>query len=163
MKATELLALLREFYRDKLTIRQRHVAVAKHVPDYDFNNTYQYVIAREDVQLNWLADAVTDMGGALEDLPEPDIQGSGKSAEVQAQLIGEDRQAAQSFVDKWRPRMEAMPNARHRSLLRVILGETLEHKRFFDQALAGRTDLLGKRHETLGPSHGEVLATRWIG
>ena len=161
MKATELLALLREFYRDKLTIRQRHVAVAKHVPDYDFNNTYQYVIAREDVQLNWLADAVTDMGGALEDLPEPDIQGSGKSAEVQAQLIGEDRQAAQSFVDKWRPRMEAMPNARHRSLLRVILGETLEHKRFFDQALAGRTDLLGRRAAGAGTGGG-VLPVRWI-
>ena len=26
---------------------------------------------------------------------------------------------AQAFVDKWRPRIEAMPNARHRSLLRV--------------------------------------------
>ena len=72
MKATELLALLREFYRDKLTMRQRHVAVAKHVPDYDFNNTYQYIIAREDVQLNWLRDAIADMGGALEEVPEPD-------------------------------------------------------------------------------------------
>ena len=162
MKATELLALLREFYRDKLTIRQRHVAVAKHVPDYDFNNTYQYVIAREDVQLNWLSDAITDMGGALEDLPEPDIQASGKSADVQSQLIGEDRQAAQSFVDKWRPRMDAMPNARHRSLLQVILGETLEHKRFFDQAIAGRTDLLGRRADGAGTGGG-VLPVRWMG
>ena len=161
MKATELLELLREFYRDKLTIRQRHVAVAKHVPDYDFNNTYQYVIAREDVQLNWLADAITDMGGALEDLPEPDIHAPGKSAEVQSQLIGEDRQAAQGFVDKWRPRMDAMPNARHRSLLRVILGETLEHKRFFDQAVAGRTDLLGRRADGAGTGGG-VLPVRWM-
>jgi len=162
VKATELLALLREFYRDKLTIRQRHVAVAKHVPDYDFNNTYQYVIAREDVQLNWLSDAITDMGGALEDLPEPDIQASGKSADVQSQLIGEDRQAAQGFVDKWRPRMDAMPNARHRSLLQVILGETLEHKRFFDQAIAGRTDLLGRRADGAGTGGG-VLPVRWMG
>jgi hypothetical protein len=161
VKATELLALLREFYRDKLAIRQRHVAVAKHVPDYDFNNTYQYVIAREDVQLNWLCDAIADMGGALEDLPEPDIHASGKSAEVQSQLIGEDRQAAQNFVDKWRPRMEAMPNARHRSLLRVILGETLEHKRFFDQAVAGRSDLLGRRADGAGTGGG-VLPVRWI-
>jgi hypothetical protein len=137
------------------------VAVAKHVPDYDFNNTYQYVIAREDVQLNWLADAITDMGGALEDLPEPEIHAPGKSAEVQSQLIGEDRQAAQSFVDKWRPRMEAMPNARHRSLLRVILGETLEHKRFFDQAVAGRTDLLGRRADGAGTGGG-VLPVRWM-
>ena len=43
-----------------------------------------------------------------------------------------------------------MPNARHRSMLRVILGETLEHKRFFDQALAGRTDLLGRRADGAG-------------
>jgi hypothetical protein len=159
VKATELLALLRDFYRDKLAIRQRHVAVAKYVPDYDFNNTYQYVIAREDVQLNWLRDAVTDMGGALEDVVEPTIEGSGK--DLQSQLIGEDRDAAQKFVDAWRPRLDAMPNARHRSLLRVILGETLEHKRFFQQALAGRSDLLGRRADGAG-TPGAVLGVRWI-
>jgi hypothetical protein len=161
VKATELLALLREFYRDKLEMRQRHVAVAKHVPDYDFNNTYQYVIAREDVQLNWLRDAITAMDGALDELPEPAIQASGKAADVQSRLIAEDRTAAQSFVDKWRPRLEGMPNARHRSLLRVILGETLEHRRFFEQALAGRTDLLGRRADGAGTGGG-VLPVRWI-
>jgi len=161
VKATELLALLRDFYRDKLAMCQRHVAVARHVPDYDFNNTYQYVIAREDVQLNWLRDAITDMGGALEDVPEPTIQESRTSKDLQAQLIGEDRDAAQKFVETWRPRIEAMPNARHRSLLRVILGETLEHKRFFEQALAGRSDLLGRRADGAG-TPGEVLGVRWI-
>ena len=159
MKATELLALLRDFYRDKLAMRQRHVAVAKYVPDYDFNNTYQYVIAREDMQLNWLRDAITDMGGSLEEAAEPAIQGSGK--DLQGQLIGEDRDAAQKFVDAWRPRVEAMPNARHRSLLRVIIGETLEHKRFFEQALAGRSDLLGRRADGAG-TPGQVLGVRWI-
>ena len=161
MKATELLALLREFYRDKLVMRQRHVAVAKHVAHYDFNNTFQYVIAREDVQLNWLRDAIVDMGGELEELSEPAIQTTGKAADVQAQLIGEDRDAAQRFVDKWRPRIEALPNARHRSMLRVILGETLEHKRFFEQALAGRSDLLGRRADGAGTGGG-VLGVRWI-
>ena len=161
MKSTELLALLRDFYRDKLTMRQRHVAVAKHVPDYDFNNTYQYIVAREDVQLNWLRDAITDMGGTLEDVAEPSIQGSGKSTDVQSRLIGEDRDGAQKFVDAWRPRIEAMPNARHRSMLRVILGETLEHKRFFDQAIAGRSDLLGRRADGAGTGGG-VLPVRWI-
>src|SRR6185295_14402650 len=78
VKATELLALLRDFYRDKLTMRQRHVAVAKYVPDYDFNNTYQYVIAREDMQVKWLGDAIIDLGGALEDVSEPAIQASAK-------------------------------------------------------------------------------------
>ena len=46
--------------------------------------------------------------------------------------------------------------------LRVVLGEVLEAKRFFEQALAGRTDLLGRRGATLGPSHGDVLPSRWI-
>ncbi len=55
-----------------------------------------------------------------------------------------------------------MDNARHAKMLRVILGETLEQKRFFEQALAGRQDLLGRRGEQLGPSHGEVLPSRWI-
>jgi hypothetical protein len=161
VKATELLALLREFHRDKLVMRQRHVAVARHIAHYDFNNTYQYVIAREDVQLNWLRDAITDMGGALEDVAEPVIETRGKGAEVQAQLITEDRDSAGSFVDKWQPRMGALPNARHRSMLRVILGETLEHKRFFEQALAGRSDLLGRRADGAGTGGG-VLGVRWI-
>ncbi len=161
MNATELLALLRDFYRNKLAIRQRHVAVARHVAHYDFNNTYQYVIAREDVQLNWLRDAILDLGGALEEVAEPQIAASGKAAEAQTELIAADRDAAQGFVDAWRPRLEAMPNARHRSLLRVILGETLEHKRFFEQALAGRTDLLGRRADGAGTGGG-VLPTRWI-
>jgi len=73
-----------------------------------------------------------------------------------------DAHEAQAFVDRWRPRIEAMTNARHRGMLRVILGETLEQKRFFEQALAGRTDLLGKRAEQLGPAIGEVLPTRWV-
>ena len=161
MNATELLALLRDFYRNKLAIRQRHVASARHVSHYDFNNTYQYVIAREDVQLNWLRDAITDMGGALEEVAEPQIPASGTAAEALAELIATDRDAAQAFVDTWRPRLEAMPNARHRSLLRVILGETLEHKRFFEQALSGRTDLLGRRADGAGTGGG-VLPTRWM-
>ena len=54
-----------------------------------------------------------------------------------------------------------MTNARHRTMLRVILGETLEQKRFFDQALAGRTDLLGRRADGAG-TEGGVLPTRWV-
>ena len=68
MKAVDLLNLLREFYRDKLALYRRHVAAARHISHYDFNNTYQYVIAREDVQLAWLRDAITDMAGELEDV-----------------------------------------------------------------------------------------------
>jgi hypothetical protein len=55
-----------------------------------------------------------------------------------------------------------MNNARHAKMLRVVLGETLEQKRFFEQALAGRVDLLGKREAHLEPARGEVLPSRWI-
>ena len=159
MKATELLALLREFHRDKLTMRQRHVAAARHVPDYDFNNTYQYVICREDMQLNWLRDAITDMGGELERGARAEMMPSskGESAQAEPADAGSGRRAG--FVDTWRPRIEAMPNARHRSLLRVIIGETLEHKRFFEQALAGRTDLLGRRADGAGTGGGVLRHT----
>jgi hypothetical protein len=64
-------------------------------------------------------------------------------------------------VEKWRPRIEKLPNARHRSMLGVILGETLEHQRMFEQALAGRTDVLGRRADGAG-TEGEVLPTRWV-
>jgi hypothetical protein len=76
-------------------------------------------------------------------------------------VIGHDRDAAQAFVDQWRPKVAAMTHARHRMMLDVILGETLEHKRFFEQALAGRTDLLGRRADGAGTGGG-VLPTRWV-
>jgi hypothetical protein len=46
----------------------------------------------------------------------------------------------------------------------VILGETLEQKRFFDQMIAGREDLLGRRAN--GPASpgtgGGVMGVRWV-
>jgi hypothetical protein len=161
VKATELLEFLSEIYRDKLTIRQRHVAAARLIGHYDFNNTYQYVIAREDLQLNWLRDAIVDMGGVPGDVPEPEIKPVGTAAAAQSSVIGEDRDAARRFYDKWKPRVAALTHVRHRTMLGVILGETLEHKRFFEQALAGRTDLLGRRADGAG-TVGQVLATRWV-
>ena len=65
-------------------------------------------------------------------------------------------------VERWRPRVEAMSNARIRKMLEVILGETTEQQRFFEQAQAGRTDLLGRRGDTSGPAQGAVLGDRWI-
>jgi hypothetical protein len=55
-----------------------------------------------------------------------------------------------------------MSNARHAKMLRVVLGEVLEQKRFFEQAAAGRVDLLGRRQLNLEPARGEVLPGRWI-
>jgi hypothetical protein len=159
---TDLLPLLEEFQREKLAMVLRHQAAARLVGQYDVNNTYQYIITREDAQLSWLAIAIQELGGTIADDREPVRSARGKAAEAARHVIEEDDRDAAAFVDRWKPRVEAMPNARHRGMLRVILGETLEHKRFFEQALAGRTDLLGRRGDQLGPSHGTVLASRWI-
>jgi hypothetical protein len=131
------------------------------VSDYNVNNTYQYLINRDDTHVRWLQDAVTDLGGTPEEQPLPELNG-GKDKDVQRTMITADRDAAQKFVERWRDRVEALPNARHRSMLRVILGETLEQQRFFDQALAGREDLLGRRADGAGTGDG-VLSTRWVG
>jgi hypothetical protein len=161
VKATELLEFLAAFYRDKLTLRNRHVAAARFVADYNVNNTYQYVINRDDMHVRWLQDAITDTGGTPEEQAIPDLD-PGKGKIAQTSVITADRDAAAKFVERWTPRVESLPNARHRSLLRVILGETLEQQRFFEQALAGRDDLLGQRADGAGTGDG-VMSTRWVG
>jgi hypothetical protein len=156
-----MLELLREFYRDKLALRHRHVAAARLVTAYDTNNTYQYIIAREDMQIGWLHDAITDLGGQADDVPEPDVKPAAKGVAGQNAILGTDRDMGRAFVEKWRSRVDGLPNARHRSMLRVILGETLEQGRMFEQSLAGRNDVLGRRADGAG-TEGEVLPTRWV-
>jgi hypothetical protein len=158
---SDLLALLQDFYREKLTALVRHEEGARVIGQYDFNNTYQYIINREEAQLSWVAAAIAEAGGSVPELTAG-ARGAGKGEAAARSVIEEDARDAQAFVDRWRPRIDAMTNARHAKMLRVILGEVLEHKRFFEQALAGRTDLLGRRADVLGPSHGEVLPSRWI-
>ena len=160
---TDLLPLLQEFHREKLSALLQHQAGARLVGQYDVNNTYQYIVNREDAQLSWVAKAIMELGGTIPADPgEPKRPAVGKAAEATHASIDEDARGAQAFVDRWRPRIDEMANARHAKMLRVILGEVLEQKRFFEQALAGRTDLLGRRGESLGPSHGTVLSARWI-
>lgn len=164
MKAAELLALLVEFYRDGLALRLRHEAGARHMPQYDFNNTYQYVIAREDTQLSWLRAAIEDqaLGGTVpQSIDAPPLPG-GKGPDRVTAILRDDADRAQAFVDKWRDRVETIGHARHRLLLRLILGEMIELKRFFELALAGRTDLLGRRGSAGAETGGEVLPTRWV-
>jgi hypothetical protein len=156
---SEALALLREFYTDKLAMMLLHQAHARLVGQYDANNTYQYVINREDVQLSWLSKAIADLGGEPPTVAEPPADAA--TAAVQS-LFQSDAQGAQTFLDKWRPRVEAVGNARHRGMMTVILGETVEQHRFFEQALAGRTDLLGRRGDAAGPARGAVLAARMV-
>jgi hypothetical protein len=161
-RVSDLLQLLQEFHREKLAMLLRHQAAAQLAVQYDVNNTYQYIVAREEVQLSWIAQAITDLGGTPTDTVEAGLSVSGKGQAAAQAVIEADARDAQSFVDRWRPRVEAMSNARHRGMLRVVLGEILEQKRFFEQALAGRTDLLGARASQLEPARGEVLPTRWI-
>jgi Mn-containing catalase len=163
VRPVELLNVLKECHREKLALRQRHVAVARYVTDYAFNNTYQYVIAREDVHLSWLEAAITELGDTPDDEKEPEIQAPGKK-ESFLPLVEADARLIDAFVNRWQTRLTNVTHARHRSMIKVILGETLEQKRFFEQIIAGRDDLLGRRANGPGPSGtGDgVLPVRWI-
>jgi hypothetical protein len=163
VKTADLVAILKEFHREKLTLRQRHVAVARLVADYEFNNTYQYVIAREDVHLQWLEAAIAEQGGTPDEVAEPSLQPLGKKASP-SPLISEDARDAEAFVTRWRARLGEVTHARHRSMMQVILGETLEQKRFFDLMIAGREDLLGRRSNGPGQqgTGDGVLGVRWL-
>jgi hypothetical protein len=156
------LALIEEFHREKLAAMIQHMSHARLVGQYDANNTYQYVINRDDVQLSWLAKAITELGGAEPGQAQTPTESITSGPASVLALFEQDARAAQAMVERWRPRVEAMTNARNRKMLQVVLGETTEQQRFFEQARAGRTDLLGKRGDPSGPAQGAVLGDRWI-
>ncbi len=162
MKPAELLELLREFYTEKLGLKRRHEEGARAVGTYQFNNTYQYIIAREESHLDWLRRAIGDLGGVPPDQASvPPVPSTGKSAERQSAILTDDARLMRDAVGRWRPRVEQVHDSRQKLMLRVILGEMLEQQRFFDQALAGRSDLLGRRTSPSEAS-GTVLPTRWV-
>ena len=92
---------------------------------------------------------------------KPQRNGSGQRADVAPRVIEGDARDAQAFVGRRHRRVDAVVDVRYTKTLRLIPGEVLEQKWFFEQAL-GRTDLLSDRGAQVGPSHGEVLPTRWI-
>ena len=157
---TDLLTSLKELHRDKLTVRERHVAVARHVDHYDFNNTYQYAIAREDVHLAWLETAIRELGGVPDEVAEPSIEAPGKKGSF-VPLVQQAATDAETLVAKWRPRVETLTNTRHAKMVGVILGETLEHQRFFVQIAQGHELVLGKRMPGAGTGNG-VMTDRWV-
>ncbi len=174
MKPADLLDLLQGLSRDKLALTRRHQEAARWVSSYEFNNAYQYVLARDETHLAWLRSAIADLGGAV---PEGSDMSAGSPPSTEASagpshkasvarqdvaaILQEDITLVQSFVTRWREGVEGITNARQKTMISVILGETLEHLRTFQQALAGRTDLLGRRAEGAG-TPGRVLPTRWL-
>jgi hypothetical protein len=162
----ELRSLLTAFAADRLTLIERHEAGARVVSNYDFNNAYQYVIAREETHLSWLRSALEElnapMPSAATQIPVPPVHKPGRNADTAAfrDILQDDVRHLAAFVERWRPRVDTVTHARHRTMLGVILGESLEHQRLFDQAASGLEDVIGRR--TAGAARvGAVLPTRW--
>jgi hypothetical protein len=154
---TDLAPLLAAFYSERLALLQRHVASARAVGDYDVNNAYQYVVAREETHVLWLHKAILDVGGTVPPAPAEPPTPSGTLREI----ASADAAANRAFVASWTPRLDAIVHARHRKMLQVILGEMQEHERLFAQAGEGRTDVIGT--PVAGTIRtGAVLGTRWV-
>ena len=166
MHKDELRQLLTDFAAERVAILQRHEAGARIVSHYDLNNTYQYVIAREETHVSWLQNALAEFSeplpGPASTLTAPVDPKAGKNpgAKAYTQILEDDARGLATFVGRWRPRLESLTHARHRTMLDVILGESLEHSRLFEQAAAGFEDVLGRR--TSGAARvGAVLPSRW--
>jgi hypothetical protein len=154
-------ALLQEAYRDRFALLRRHIDGATRMADYEFNNTYQYVIGREEIHVQWLRDAVIDLGAEVPAEPSALPVPEGKGVPGERAILEDDLRLGRAFVEKWRARLADVRNVRHRRLLDVIVGEVVEQTNFFQLALAGRDDLLGTRMP--GASTGDgVLPVRWM-
>ncbi len=157
MTPSDLSPLLRDFYVERLAVLQRHVASARLVSDYDVNNAYQYVVAREETHVYWVHRALLDVGVPVPAEFTPTDVASGSVRDIAAG----DASANQAFVDRWTPLVATVSHARHRKMLQVILGEMLEHRRLFAQAAEGRVDVIGV--PTAGTVRtGAVLDRRWV-
>ncbi len=162
MTTTLLLAdLIRDFLIERTSLLMRHEDVAQQVPDYDINNAYQYIVAREETHLSWLQHALLDLGAALPADPARQVVAVGKG-DAWKTLASEDARANARFVDQWRAKVDEVSNARHKGMLKVVLGEMLEHKRLFDQAAEGRKDLIGSSL-AINDHSGVVMGARWTG
>jgi hypothetical protein len=166
MQQDELLKLLNDFAAERLALLQRHEAGARIVSNYDFNNTYQYVINREETHVAWLGTALAELGApyppASAAISLPEHPKAKKTVEVGTfrNIMEDDARTLSAFVDRWRPRIAAMTHARHRTMLNVVLGESMEHQRLFGQGASGSEDLLGRR-TTDSKRVGVVMPSRW--
>ena len=133
MTPVDLLAFLQEFYRETLELFKARQANAQSVASYDANNAYQQVLGRQEVHLQWLADALAALGGTPADSP---YRVSGHASREAARTIIEaDARNQQAFIERWAPRVTTVTNARNRKMLELILGETKEHLRLLQHAM----------------------------
>ena len=166
MHTDELRNFLVSFTAERVALIERHEAGARVVSHYDFNNTYQYVISREETHLQWLGQSLVELEEPLPKassvLPVPALPKLGKKVEPSAfrPVLADDASLLDKFSERWRSRVDALTHARHRTMLLVVMGETREHQRLFEQAAAGNEDVLGRR--TGGVARvGAVLPDRW--
>lgn len=161
MSAPNLADLIRDFYTELVSLLMRHEDVARTITDYDVNNAYQNIIAREQTHLSWLQHALLDLGTPLAGDPArgPVLTSRG---DAWKSFAGDDARANAAFVTKWRPVVDTVTHARHKGMLKVVLGEMLEHKRLFDQAAEGRKDLIGRSLE-INDHSGDVMPVRFVG
>jgi hypothetical protein len=162
VKPTELVALLQECYRDRLALTEHHKAVAVHVPGYDLNNAYQYIINREETHLEWIASALEALGARLPDPPPGPSLTIERGKDAWKSLLAEDVRLGRAFIEKWRPRVEALSHARNQTMLRLMLGEVQEQTRLIEQGLGGDANVLGRGGEGAG-KRGVVAGARWVG
>ena len=158
MTPAELLGFLQDFYGETLELFRTRQANSRSVAGYDSNNAYQQVLGRQEVHLQWLSDAIADLGGTAPNTPE-DLAGAPASREDARAIIEKDARSQQAFLDRWAPRVPSVTNARNRKMLQLVLGEVKEHLRLLQQASEGRSDLLG-RHADGKVLRGVVLPAR---
>jgi hypothetical protein len=162
VKPTELVALLQDCHRDRLALAERHRAVAVHVAGYDANNTYQYVINREETHLEWLADALADLGAPLPPPPPGPSVTIERRKDAWKALVEEDARRGRAFLEAWRPKVETLTHARNQTMLRLMLGEVQEQTRLIEQVASGQPHVLGRDGAGAG-TRGVVAGTRWLG
>jgi hypothetical protein len=154
----ELLRLLDTFYREtqELYVARQHIAES--VGAYEANNAYQQVIGRQEVHLQWVGDAINALGGTVPG--GADRASAGAAAHESAtSIIDTDARGQAAFIERWKPRLAGVSNARNRKMLALILGEMKEHLRMLQQAAEGRQDVLG-RHPDGKVTRGTVMAVR---
>ncbi|MCM3881888.1 MAG: ferritin-like domain-containing protein [Vicinamibacterales bacterium] len=147
MTPAELAGLFQSLYRETSELLLLRQARARSITSYEANNAYQQVLGRQDVHLRWISDAITDLGGAVPEVGLDESQTSTVKGTDVKTIVQLDAKAQQAFIERWRARVETMSNARHRKMLELMLGEMAEHLRVFEQALEGRTDILGRHTE----------------